>query len=224
MDSCLLSNDSEELFWGYGIVEPESAQVAFSLVGIVDTYHLAIAGRIKDVSESIRYGGYINDGLAGACRGGHEELALLMIQEMESAGIVPNLDWHLSEACRGGQKKLALLIIRKAESSEAIVDFDGGLLEACENNHKELALLMIEKGATRIQWGLEVACGEGHMELALLLIHKIESSGDLVKFDRLLATACRGGHKGLLGLIIQKIKSSGDAIECLRCFAPLDKH
>jgi hypothetical protein len=147
MNSC----DSEELFWRYNIIGPENAAGTCSLVGIVHIHRLAEAGRQEDVLESIRNGERTDDGLWGACYGGHKELALLMIQKIESSGIriIVEFNWGLSAACYGGHEELALLMIRKIESTGRTPDWNWGLGEACRNNHRKLVLLMIEKGATR---------------------------------------------------------------------------
>jgi hypothetical protein len=107
MDSYLTrmhSNDSEELYRKYGIINQGEADEMFDIVGI---YGLAKAGRSKDVLESARYSGYFDVGMAGACRGGHKDLVLLMI----SSGRVTNFNWGLDEAYRGGHEELAFLMI-----------------------------------------------------------------------------------------------------------------
>jgi hypothetical protein len=165
------SDDSEELCWRYDIVGPENATSACSLVGIVDIYELARAGRWKDVSENIHYpearsrqyykmsrnlfrmidrdDGYLDRGLAGACRGGQKGLALMIIHEIESSGDTADFNWGLGEACHG-RRELALLMIEKGAT-----DLDGGLGDACLMEHKELVTLMIEKGAKECKY-----CGE----------------------------------------------------------------
>jgi hypothetical protein len=66
MESLILSDDSEELYWKFGIVQYGIDE----LLGIVDIYRLARAGRREDILESIRNGEDINLVLAGACYGG----------------------------------------------------------------------------------------------------------------------------------------------------------
>jgi hypothetical protein len=169
MESYLNSNDSEELFRVYGIVERENAQATSSLAGIVEAYELAKACLVQDTIDTIRYCRNINngkDGIYGACQGGHKELALLLF---EKYGCDPN--WGLIGACQGGNKELALLMIQKIESIKGKVDLDGGLYGACSGNQKEMAILMIEKGATDFEGGLGRACVKDNRELISLMIH-----------------------------------------------------
>jgi hypothetical protein len=108
-----LCEDSEELYRKYDIVGPENTTHVPSLVGIVEIYKLAIAGRRKDVLESARYRECADRGLCGACVGGHEELVLLIIQMVESSGGTVNFNWGLSGACWVGHNELALMMIEK---------------------------------------------------------------------------------------------------------------
>jgi hypothetical protein len=208
------SRDSEELFWKYCIIEPENTTDTFSLVGITSTYHLAKAGRTKDTLESIRDDPIDgSDGLGGACQGGHKELALLVVQRIESFGGIINFDRGLAGACFGGHKELALLMIEKGAT-----DFERGLISACQANHKELVELMIQKmkssGNINFDRGLEASCMHGHKELALLMI---ENGATNLNWG--LTIACWYDHRKLVWLMIEK-----GATKCDWCYMSLDKH
>ena len=79
----------------------------------------------------------INDGLYGACLGGHIELVNLMISRGAD-------DWNngLSGACRGGHIELVNLMISRGAD-----DWNYGLSGACYGGHIELVNLMISRGA-----------------------------------------------------------------------------
>jgi hypothetical protein len=116
------------------------------LSGIVGIYELAKAGRTEDVLESIQDSENIEEGLAGACNGGHKDLVQLMIQ-MDAT----DLNWGMVKACQGGHKEIAQLMIQKMESSGAHINWDSGLWGACMGNGGELIRLMIQKGA-KVCW------------------------------------------------------------------------
>ncbi len=127
--------------------------------------------------------------LQGSCRGGHKELAELMIKYSA------RLNWGLTGACEGGQKDLALLIIERYKQVTDInnngisafydraisyLDFNYCLVRACLYGYKELVLLMIKNGAIDYNWGLAGACENGHLEIIELLIDK---GADIYKCD-----------------------------------------
>lgn len=101
-----------------------------------------------------------DDAMSGACRGGHLELAELMISKGAHC-----FEWGLASACEGGQLKLAELMISKGAKC-----FNWGLCDACKGGHVELAKLMISKGAINFNGGLSSACISGHLTLAELMI------------------------------------------------------
>ncbi len=102
----------------------------------------------------------VNCGLVGACRGGHRELANLMITHGAN-----DWDYGLYHACRGGHRELAdMMIVRGAN------DWNWGLYGACYSGHRELVDLMIAHGANDWNDGLYCACDGGHRELIELMI------------------------------------------------------
>jgi hypothetical protein len=165
-----ICHDSEELYWGYQIVKHGSS----GLRGIAGIYELARASCAEDVLESIRSYKDIHDGLAGACYGGHEELALLIIRKAESSGVTVDFNSGLRGACRNNHKKLALLMIEKGATY-----IQWGLEEACRGGHKELTLLLIRKiessrGPLKLGWALSEACRGGHTELVKFIVQKVK--------------------------------------------------
>jgi hypothetical protein len=101
-----------------------------------------------------------DSGLTGACLGGHEPIAELMIARGAS-------DWDggLYSACRGGHKQIAELMIARGAN-----DWNNGLYGACYGGHKELVELMIAHGANGWNWALYSACRGGHKQIAELMI------------------------------------------------------
>jgi hypothetical protein len=158
------SEDAEELYRRYDIV----CQIhPSSLIGIVGTFDLAKAGYY----ESLLYCKDINSVLAGACAGGHEELALEAAQMGAS-----EFGRGLEIACEKGHKEIALLMIQKNAGMQNWA-LEGGLEKACISGNKELALLLIDEGA---DWegGVISACSWGHKELVFAIGQKV--GGDIL--------------------------------------------
>jgi hypothetical protein len=232
MDSCsyklVHSNDSEELYWRYTIVTLGHT----SLVGIADVYELSVVGRTEDTLESVKYYGCVDQGLAGACEGGHKELALILIhwgasdyngglfgacyggyEELVMLMIRNGADkWDigLEEACYGGHKKIALIMIRHGAN-----DLNRGLFGACQGGHEELIEFITQKviPSERIDWGmgLQGACRGGHMDLALRMLDKV--GNNTATLQGAFSNACQGGNKELVLLLIQKMESVGLSID-----------
>ena len=80
-----------------------------------------------------------NDGLYGACLGGHRDLVDLMIEKGAD-----NWNWGLYSACLGGHRDLTVLMISKGANH-----WNLGLYYACQGGHRNLVDLMIQKGATQ---------------------------------------------------------------------------
>ena len=81
----------------------------------------------------------LNNGLCGACYGGHVKLAELMVFRGANYW-----NWGLHGACRGGHLKLAELMISKGAD-----DWNHGLYGACEGDHLELVQLVASKGISK---------------------------------------------------------------------------
>jgi hypothetical protein len=81
--------------------------------------------------------------LLGACSSGHKELALQIIQKIESSEMSVDWDSAVKYACSGGNKEIALLMLERGTKN-----WNLGLEISCGYDHDELVLLMIERGAT----------------------------------------------------------------------------
>ncbi len=102
----------------------------------------------------------LDDGLAGACFGGHIKIINLIMEKGAT-----NFDRGLASGCQGGQKKIIELLISKGANN-----FNWGLVQACLNGYIEIVKIIIEKGATDFNWGLYCACK--YKDIALLMIEK----------------------------------------------------
>jgi hypothetical protein len=134
--------------------------------------------RLSIIKSACNTNSYLNWGLYGACKGGHEDLVKLMIAKGAF-----DFYWGLYGACLGGHKNLAELMITKriqdcgewfeGEGLKDHRDFlNQGLKGTCEGGHEDLAELMISRGARKFNWGLYGACKGGHKNLAKLMIAK----------------------------------------------------
>ncbi len=82
----------------------------------------------------------LNQGLRGACAGGHMALVMLMIEKGAD-------DWNggLHEACFMGHVALIELMIAKGADN-----LNNGLYAVCRGEHAELIPFMMERGANAI--------------------------------------------------------------------------
>jgi hypothetical protein len=99
---------------------------------------------------------WIDHGLEGACEGGHEDLAKLMLIKGARG-----YEYGLYGACKGGHKNLAeLMIVRNADRVNMGLmnpnHVNRCLYAACKRGHKDLAKLMIAKGATYCSCGKSI--------------------------------------------------------------------
>ena len=144
---------------------------------------------LKDVKLALKYGHTDkNSGLHNACRGGHKDLVIFMIE-------IGANDWNsgLRGACYGGHKDLVYFMIEKGAN-----DWNGGLNNACYGRQKDLALLMIEKGADDLDWAIIGASNEDNKELALFMIENganINYARSLLSDDDILYLIHRGVTK-----------------------------
>ena len=139
---------------------------------------------------------WLNFGLYGACRGGHLELAKLLIRKGAN-----DLNQAFYGACRSGNSSL-IEIFQGASCNK-------GLDGACYGGHLELAKSMISKGARDYDASLYYASRGGHLVLVELLI-----STGVCDYNNGLYGACCGGHLQLAELMI--IKGADDYYEAFR--------
>jgi hypothetical protein len=112
-----------------------------------------------------------NWGLYGACQGGHEDLAKLMI-----TNCARKVNLGLHGACEGGHENLVELMI-----ANGAYKFHYGLYSACVKGYKNLAELMIIKGA-KVPRGWSM-CHQNVYQLEHLELMMIEGSRDLFDDD-----------------------------------------
>ncbi len=111
----------------------------------------------------------LDNGLRGACEGGHLVMATNMIVHYRANVIAKhpiNLNWCLQGACAGGHMDIVRMLI-----NEGATHFQLGLRGASMNGHIEIAKLMIENGARGCVLGLRSACEKNYVELVALLVN-----------------------------------------------------
>ena len=116
----------------------------------------AICNDVENISTDI----CINDGLWGACEGGH----MVVVEKMIACGAN---DWNfgLLGACEGGH----MAVVEKMISCGALW-WNMGLREACYGGHMVVVENMITKGADNWDLGLYWACYGGHMAVVEKMI------------------------------------------------------
>ena len=103
-----------------------------------------------------------NEALCCACNGGHQHLAVWLINVKGAH----RFNLALRCACKGGHQDLAVWLI----NDKGAKDFDWALKGACLGGHQELAKWLInDKGAND---ALNCACLGGHQDLAEWLINE----------------------------------------------------
>jgi hypothetical protein len=104
----------------------------------------------------------LDEGLMGACKGGHQRVVELMIEKGANY-------WNLglNGACEGGKQSLVELMIEKGANR-----WNRGMERACLRGHQRIVELMIEKGANNWNLGMMNACIGGRQHLVELMIEK----------------------------------------------------
>ena len=105
-----------------------------------------------------------NDGLKGACIGGHKDLVQFFIEK----GAVLTLEMcnmGLERAIKQNDMDLIMFFMGKSSPNH-------GLLEATKIADKNLVLFFIEKGANNFNFALQIAISNGHQELIDFFISK----------------------------------------------------
>lgn len=92
-----------------------------------------------------------NYGLAGACEGGHHDIALLMISHGASSWNCGMMGAATGQ-CAASRELLSWMILLGAD------DWDLGLIGACQGNNVEVAKQFIARGASWFSLGLARAC------------------------------------------------------------------
>lgn len=102
---------------------------------------------------------HYNEGLYGACYGGKNEVAAIMIDKGAN-----QLNWGLHWACRGGHIETVNFIIEKGANW-----WDWGLYGACHTGQMDALYLMIKKGADDWDKSIMTALSNGHEDVANVL-------------------------------------------------------
>lgn len=90
----------------------------------------------------IEHGAFMFDnGLRGACEGGHYDLVKRIIEHFERFDYCETIDDCFESACENGQYEIAKLLVSIGTLG---VDLSKGLEIACNNHHDDLAMLIID--------------------------------------------------------------------------------
>jgi hypothetical protein len=158
LNEILLKLDKPNLFQASNVCKLWRCQASTHVVTINDQYDLEIMAENGDrlsIIKSVCHHDWLDWGLDGACRGGHEDLVELMIDKGTT-----NFDDGLIAACEGGHKTLAKLMIAKGA-----IKINHGLYRASYRGFKELVELMVNNGADNFYDSLRIACLSGHKDL-----------------------------------------------------------
>lgn len=131
---------------------------------------------------------YINDGLMGACLGGHVKIVELMLSE----GARDTLCFEMM--CRKGNNKIIKLMLCYYN-----IHINVGLQCACKSGHIDTINLLIDNGANDINGGFEYACLGGHINAVKLMISK----GNIC-FNNGFMYAHAGGQLHIIEFLIEK--------------------
>lgn len=102
----------------------------------------------------------LNWGLCGACEGGNEDIAEMMIKLGAN-----NYEMAFHGACRYAQIKMIQMLMKKG-----IRYVNSGLRVACRCGHMDVACFLIKEGATDMDGGLYNALESGNEKLVLMMI------------------------------------------------------
>lgn len=129
----------------------------------------------------------LNPAFVGACRGGHQELAKWLLEQMVLSGKA-QLGNAFTKACEGDHADMAIMwVLPWYPSFGERANFSEGLYWACKNGNASLAARIVE-----LVTELSVD------NLSMGLPGSETSQRQLpIKFERGLYGACRGGHPDL---------------------------
>jgi ankyrin repeat protein len=129
--------------------------------------------------------------LENACKGGHREIAEMMIQN----GAV--LGRGLTGACMGGNHEFVNWIL-----SLGCTNYDNGLLGACAGGNDDLTFFMIELGANDFKGAFIQTAKHGQLRLGKLLAEKYTLT--LNAFNLSLGRACCNDDRPFVDFCIDK--------------------
>lgn len=139
-------------------------------------FSYACKGKHMNVIEFMMANDYgsVNEGLWGACEGGHFDLVKIFLSKEET------------------------IKFSKGAFTKAAECIDSGLERACINGNLELINYLIDKGAERWNCALAGACEGGHVNI---IDDMIMRGAD--EWNRALAGACKGGHMNIIERFIK---------------------
>lgn len=143
-----------------------------------------------------------NSCLYQACRGGHVDIAKLLI-----ARGADDINLAMSYACRGGQREIVELMIANGAS-----DWDMGLIHACRGGHVDIIETMIAKGANVWDRAMASACRRNQFNVVKMMIAR--GAND---WNYGLHMACRGNHVKLAEFMIAQGASNLEYMMRLVC-------
>lgn len=158
-----------------------------------------------------------NEGMSGACAGGHIEIVKMMISKGAT-----NWNEALSRAYKNTE-------IVKLMLEHGATRFDSCLEHACELGDLNLALLVVEKGATNWNGGFMSACEYGHIELVKLMLKCGDDSIKAKCVYKGLETNINGATcadiiRLLIGILISDKGSDKDSVDNFKCLEYLKIH
>ena len=130
--------------------------------------------------------------LAGAAAGGHEELAMPLL---EKVCVKDRNSFMFESACCGGNLKIVSVLVDTADNAEEI---DYCLYLACKKKRTEVVHFLIQNGANDWNLGLDGACESGCVELIQLMIQ--HGADD---WNRGMITACKRNFVDIFSLMVQ---------------------
>lgn len=145
---------------------------------------------------------YWNEGLSGACRGGHRDIVDMMIEKGAY-----NWDRGMTEACEGGHTEIITLMIENGASW-----WSWAMIGACRGGNMDILNWMIAKGGDDWNWGMAEACRHGHLEVVKKMVEKGANN-----WDRAINEACVGDHFDIACFVIEKGNRSWDQCMSYAC-------
>lgn len=131
--------------------QKEIINMLFHTVKISGFKYICYIGNIELVriamKDTYKYYNWNNNGLEGACRGGHQDIAQLMIDYGAR-----DFNLGLYEACRGGHFDLVNMMINCGANN-----WNRALDGACDGGHLDIVEFLIKKGANNLSSGMGTA-------------------------------------------------------------------
>lgn len=157
----------------------------------MNLYEVCKEGNKKGIKILIKKGRInFQDGLEGACEGGHNDLVKMFI---DKAQVYKQLNLALNYAAKGGHIEIIKFLIN--EGADILTCDSAG---ACEGGYTEVVDYMFELKNTYYNNAVYGAAKGGHLWL-------IEQLSPYIKhWNWALEGACEGGHKDLVKMFIDK--------------------